>query len=141
MSTAAITLGMQTSGDDRQTRPHVLEFRKLLAEICRGSYSPDIDEFALIFRIGGKFQSVDFVGCQRLRRNRKGRYITVDLGFPETDWKGRPDPYIREFVLKSVEEGLKCCSDRLEKDNAEFKSESLRSDLARVRKLYIAGCD
>jgi len=51
-----ITLGMQTSGDDDRTDKHVLELRKLLAVHCKGPYSDEISEFALVLRIGGNMQ-------------------------------------------------------------------------------------
>src|SRR5438309_4867325 len=80
--TDTVTLGVQSSGDDDRTNQHVLELRKLLAAYCKGPYSEEISEFALVLRIGGNMQEFDFEGCERIRRNRKDRYITVDLGFP-----------------------------------------------------------
>jgi len=77
----AVTLGVQSSADDDRTQEHVLTFRKLLRAFCRGPYAVDIDEFALVLRIGGNMQ--EFAdGCDRIRRSRKNRYITVDIGFP-----------------------------------------------------------
>jgi len=76
-----ITLGVQSSGDDDRTGEHVLELRKLLAAHCKGPYSDEISEFALVLRVGGNMQEFDFEGCECIRRNRKDRYITVDLGF------------------------------------------------------------
>jgi len=77
--TDTITLGVQSSGDDDRTGEHVLELRKLLAAQCKGPYSDEISEFALVLRVGGKMQEFDFEGCERIRRNRKNRYVT--LGF------------------------------------------------------------
>ena len=68
---------MQTSGEDDRTGKHVLELRKLLAFHCKAPCSDEIAEFALVLRIGGKMKEFDFEGCERIRRNRKDRYITV----------------------------------------------------------------
>ena len=87
MISNAITLGAQTSGEDNRVDCHILAFRKLLGIHCKGPYSDEIDEFALILRIGGQMQEFDFEGCERIRRSRKQRYITVDLGFPSRRWK------------------------------------------------------
>src|SRR5690242_11488441 len=95
---AKITLGMQTSRDDDRTNKHVLEIRKLLAMKCVGPYSEEIAEFALILRIGGDMQEFDFENCERIRRNRKEKYITVDLGFPSYRWRNRTDGQIRQYL-------------------------------------------
>src|SRR5882672_11577904 len=98
--THTITLGVQSSGDDDHTDKHVLELRKLLAASCKGPYSEEISEFALVLRIGGKMQEFDFEGCERIRRNRKAKYITVDLGFPSRRWRGVTDSEIRSTSLR-----------------------------------------
>jgi len=58
-----ITLGVQSSGDDDRTSEHVLELRKSLAAHCKGPYSAEISEFALVLRIGGNMQEFDFEGA------------------------------------------------------------------------------
>lgn len=139
MSTVeTITLGAQTSGEDDRTGRHVLELRKLLADLCKGPYSHEVREFALILRIGGKMQEFDFENCERIRRNRKDKYITVDLGFPSRHWKGASDEHIREYLLDIVETGILCCIRRLEKDKTQLNSDALLSDFAVVRKAFLA---
>ena len=49
-----ITLGVQSSGDDDRIGEHVLELRSLLAAYCKGPYSDEISEFALVLRVGGQ---------------------------------------------------------------------------------------
>src|SRR5437588_10318122 len=75
-----VTLGVQTTREDDRTRPHILELRQLLAKLCEGPYSSAINEFALILRVGGEMLEFDFEGCEKIRRNLKKKYITVDLG-------------------------------------------------------------
>jgi len=133
----AITIGVQNSADDNRTMPHVLELRRLLAEYCAGPYSREIDEFGLVLRIGGCFQEFDFEGCKRIRRNRKQKLISVDLGFPSRHWRGETDEHIRRFVFEAVQAGLLCCLSRLAKDKTDANSEQLLSDLDRVKQLYL----
>jgi hypothetical protein len=137
MASQTITLGMQTSGEDRRTEPHVIQLRKLLAAHCNGPYSTEIAEFAPILRVGGDMQEFDFRGCERIRRNRKSAYITVDIALPSQEWKNRTDSHIREFLIQVLEMGLRCCLDRLRKDRVEVQAEKLLSDFAMVKKLFL----
>jgi hypothetical protein len=68
MAAETITIGVQTSGEDTVTHQHVIELRKLLASECKGPYSEEIREFALVLRVGGIMQEFDFLGCERIRR-------------------------------------------------------------------------
>ena len=137
LNSATITLGMQTSREDNRTNDHVLAMRKLLAEYCEGPYIPEISRFGLNFRIGGEMQEFDFEGCERIRRNRKQRNITLDLGFPSRRWKGATDSSIREYIADTVETGLLCCIRRLEKDKSPVNSAGLMHDFARVKQLFL----
>ena len=128
---------MQTSGDDDRTDKHVLELRKLLAVHCKGPYSDEISEFALVLRIGGNMQEFDFEGCERIRRNRKDRYITVDLGFPSQKWRGMSDSAIRSYLANLVETGLLCCVHRLKKDKAKVHEAELMNDFAKVKNNFL----
>ena len=131
-----VTLGMQTSGDDDRTNPHVLALRKLLAAKCVGPYCDEIVEFALILRVGGNMQEFDFEGCERLRRNRKKKYITVDLGFPSRRWRNVSDADIRKYLGTIVETGLLCCVHRLKRDKVAVAPQ-LMEDYAAVKKIFL----
>ena len=135
--TDTITLGVQSSGDDDRTAKHVLEFRKLLAASCKGPYSEEISEFALVLRIGGKMQEFDFEGCERIRRNRRGKYITIDLGFPSRRWRGVTDSEIRRYLAETVETGLLCCLHRLKKDKTKVREASLMNDFTKVKQHFL----
>jgi hypothetical protein len=137
MASQTITIGMQTSGEDRTTQAHVIELRKLLAEHCNGPFSEEVTEFAPILRVGGKMQEFDFPGCERIRRNRKSKYITVDVAFPSNEWKNRSDAHIRAFLVQAVEMGLRCCLDRLRKDKVEVQAEKLLQDYSEVKRLFL----
>jgi hypothetical protein len=138
--THTITLGVQSSGDDDRTGEHVLELRKLLAANCKGPYSDEISEFALVLRVGGNMQEFDFEGCERIRRNRKGRYITVDLGFPSRKWRGVSDSEIRIYLAGIVETGLLCCLHRLKKDKVKVHEAKLMNDFTNVKKDFLGNC-
>lgn len=83
-------------------------------------------------------QEFDFEGCERIRRNRKQKYITLDLGFPSNKWKKASDSSIREYIAEAVETGLLCCIRHLEKDKTPVDSARLMDDFAKVKKLFLA---
>jgi len=132
-----VTLGVQSSGDDDRTGKHVLELRKLLAAHCKGPYSDEISEFALVLRVGGNMQEFDFEGCERIRRNRKDRYITVDLGFPSRKWRGVSPREIRRYLADIVETGLLCCLHRLKKDKVKVHEAKLMNDFTNVKQDFL----
>lgn len=138
MSTDTVTLGMQTSREDDRTSRHVLRLRKLLASNCKGPYSNEIKEFALILRIGGEMLEFDFTGCERIRCNKKDGYITVDLGFPSHEWKDKSDEHIKQYLAKSVETGLKCCLERLKRDGVAVENHWLLADYEHVKQQYLS---
>ena len=84
-------------------------------------------------------QEFDFVGCERLRRNRKGRYITVDLAFPTKHWKDKSAAYVRQYLVVVTELGLRCCVERLQKDKVVFFQASILDDFQGARIEFLAG--
>jgi hypothetical protein len=137
LNSATITLGVQASREDDRTGKPVLEIRRLLAKHCQGPYSPEVREFALILRVGGEMQQFNFESCERIRRNRKQEYITVDLGFPSHRWMGASNSSIRDYLIEAVETGLLCCIKRLETDKTPVDSTRLMSDFAKVKQLFL----
>jgi hypothetical protein len=135
--TDTITLGVQSSGDDDRTGEHVLELRRLLAAHCKGPYGDEVSEFALVLRVGGRMQEFDFKGCERIRRNRKDRYITVDLGFPSRKCRGVSDSEIRRYLADIVETGLLCCLHRLKKDKVRVREAKLMNDFTNVKQHFL----
>lgn len=133
-----ISLGAQTSREDDRTAKHILDLRRLLREHCKGLYSANVKEFALVLRIGGEMQQFDFEGCERVRWNRKQQYITVDLGFPSRRWKGASDRQIREYLVEQVETGLKCCVTRLERETPGVDSPRLMMDFLKAKHEFLA---
>lgn len=137
MASQTITIGMQTSGEDTRTEPHVIRLRRLLAVHCNGPFSEEVTEFAPILRVGGKMQEFDFAGCERIRRNRKSAYITVDIAFPSKEWRDQSDAHIRAFLIQAIEMGLRCCLARLLRDKVEVQSDKLLADFALVKELFL----
>lgn len=134
-----VTLGVQ-AGDERAgqtTEPHFMSLRKLLASVCIGPYSTEVDEFALILRIDGDGWHWNFEGCQKLRRSKKDRYITIDIGVPRQRWDGVSSDKIREYFSKNVELALAMCIEKLKKDKANIDGDALLRDYQKVKEQYL----
>lgn len=76
-------------------------------------------------------------GCDRIRRSRKNKFITADIGFPSHQWRGRSDKYIREALANAVETGLLCCLMRLERDKRTVDREQLLADFSRAKSAFL----
>src|SRR3990172_5034842 len=128
--TATVTLAAQVGGpaaDEATEQPHY-SLRSLLAKHCVGPYSPDVEEFALIFRIDGDIVHWDSEGCKYLRRSFKERYITIDIFVPRARCQGKTPHEIREFFANGVRDALTLCIKRLRKDKTPVDGERLMSD-------------
>jgi hypothetical protein len=138
MATDTITFGVQSgdvpSGD--ATEPHFMPLRKLLAARCIGPYSPEIDEFPIVLRVSGQIWRFEGEGCQRLRLQRKKRYITIDIVMPENRWLGASAADIRTFLARMTEEAIELMIAKLEKSGVKVESEKLRADLRQVLAEY-----
>jgi len=75
----------------------------------------------------------------RIRRSRKQRYITVDLGFPSRRWKSKSDQDIKVYFAELVETGLLCFARRLDKDKAQIDLQRLISDFGAAKAEFLAG--
>lgn len=117
--------------------PHIVALSKLLGTHCKGNYNPEVDTILLRLFVDGELDQWRFEGCQRLRRNRKKRYIAVDIGMPRARWEGMPPSKIRKYLSDSVAQAITLCVERLKKDKSVVDSETLFRDYAKVRVEYL----
>lgn len=139
-SKATVTLGVQT-GDlpsGEATQPHYFPLRRLLAELCRGPYSPDVNEFALILRIDGDIYHWEQEGCDRMRRSKKDRYITIDIYVPRHRWEGVSGIEIRRYLATCVEDAFRRMIGKLQKDKVSVEGDALLRDFATVKEQYLS---
>lgn len=139
--TLGVTLGVQMGGEDANeaTDRYVSELRNLLRKYCSKAYSPDVPEIALILRVDGSVSAFNFEGWEKIKRNRKERYITVDVGVPVWRWKGKTELEIRHYLFENVVAALKASFSRLHRDGVEANEEALFSDLPKVESDFFAG--
>ena len=138
-SNATITLGVQSGGAEagEQTEPHFYPLRKLLQTQCRGPYSQEVDEFSLILRIDGDIDHWEQEGCDRMRRSKKERYITIDIYVPRHRWQGVSGDEIRRYLAACVEDAFERMIAKLKKDKVAVDGDALLRDFAVVKAAYL----
>mgnify|MGYP000098926034 FL=1 len=135
-----VIVGVQT-GDvpsDRATDPHIRPLRKLLQAHCQGPYSPDVDEFSLVIRIDGDIYHWEQEGCDRMRRSKKERYITIDIYVPRARWEGVSGIEIRKYLAACVEDAFRRMIGKLQRDKVAVDGDALLRDFATVREQYLS---
>lgn len=135
-----VIVGVQT-GDvpsDRATDPHIRALRNLLQTYCRGPYSPDVDELSLVIRIDGDISHWEQEGCDRLRRSKKERYITIDIYVPRERWEGVGGLEIRQYLAACVEDAFRKMVGKLQRDKVQVDGDALLRDFATVKGQYLS---
>jgi len=134
-----ILVGVQ-AGDvtsSRATDPHIRPLRNLLEAHCVGPYSPDVDEFSLVFRVDGDIWHWEQEGCDRMRRSKKKRYITIDIYVPRSRWEGVRGIEIRKYLSACVEDAFQRMIGKLRKDKVAVDGDALLRDFAIVKAHYL----
>ena len=129
-----VIVGVQT-GDvpsDRATDPHIRPLRKLLQAHCQGPYSPDVDEFSLVIRIDGDIYHWEQEGCDRMRRSKKERYITIDIYVPRARWEGVSGIEIRKYLAACVEDAFRRMIGKLQRDKVAVDGDALLRDFKTI---------
>jgi len=92
----------------------------------------------MLLCVSGDIWQVEFEGPERLRRSRKHRQITLDIGFLQERWKGVPEANVRASLMHYVEQAVELFIKRLVKDKEPVRAADLRADLSRVREAFLA---
>ena len=134
-----VKVGVQ-SGDvpsSDATSPHTRPLRKVLQAHCVGPYSPDVDQFSLVIRVDGDIWHWEQEGCDRMRRRKKDRYITIDIYVPRSRWEGVPGIEIRKYLAACVEDAFQRMIDKLRRDKVVVDGDALLRDFAIAKAQYL----
>lgn len=137
---AAITVGAQM-GDKRASNavaPHFMALKQSFDQFCAGPYSSEVAEFALVLRVDGDIWHWNRGGCDRMRRSKKDRYITIDIYVPKERWDGASSIEIRRYLAATAEEALQKMLDKLRRDKAPVKEAAILTDFAEAKQHYLA---
>jgi len=122
---------------DRATDRHISPLRKLLQAHCCGPYSSEVDEFSLVIRVDGDIAYWEQEGCDRMRRRKKDRYITIDIYVPRSRWEGVRGIEIRKYLAACVEDAFQRMIGKLRKDKVVVDGDALLRDFAIVKAHYL----
>ena len=134
-----VIVGVQ-AGDlpaSRATDLHIRSLRNLLQSHCRGPYSIEVEEFSLVIRIDGDIDHWEQEGCDRMRRSKKDRYITIDIYVPRQRWQGVSGDEIRRYLAACVEDAFGRMIAKLKKDKVAVDGDALLRDFAAVKAAYL----
>lgn len=133
-----ITLPVQYDDASNEVMsPHYMRLRKLLAEHCRGPYSPEVDRFALFLRVDGDLCYWKREGCDGLRRSKVKRRMMIDIYVPRPRWEGVSGVEIRRYLIHWAEESLSRMVRKLQQDKAPVDGDALLRDFALVKERFI----
>jgi hypothetical protein len=134
-----ITFGSQMGDTNasNMVQPHLIQLRKLLKRYCNHTYCKEIDEFAPILRVDGEIWHWAFEGCEKLRLNKKDRYITIDIGMPISRWKGVGDIEIRSYLITNLKQALILIVNRLKKEKFLVIESKLWADFSLVEENFL----
>jgi hypothetical protein len=130
-SRAFVTLGADVGGRDADdaTNAHVLAFRKLLADACRGSYSETIEEIALVLRIDGSVQAWGKRGVEGVALRRKGAFATADIYVPKDVWATDDLLAFRRYLASSVHAAIVEIAERAKHRGVHLLLDDLERDV------------
>jgi hypothetical protein len=140
---ATVTLGVLAGGKlaAEATHPQYRPLRRLLQAHCQGPYSAEVDEFSLILRIDGDIDHWEKEGCDRMRRSKKERYITIDIYVPRQRWEGVEGIQIRRYLATCVQEAFEKMIGKLQRDKVAIDGYLLLRDFAIVKEQYLTQPD
>jgi hypothetical protein len=127
-----VSLAYEIGGPHLGLHSTILQLRKLLRKYCLRPYSQEVLGFALVLRIDGSLKQYGAEGVDRIRRNKKDKYIAADICIPERRWKEVPQVEFNRYLASTVKSALAMCAAYLKKQKVLVDTESLLLDYAEV---------
>lgn len=112
----SISFGSQM-GDTRSAdivQPQLIYLRKLLNQYCTSAYTVEGFEFAPILRVDGDIWVFNFVGVDKVRINKKDKYVSADIGMPREIWVRGDALGIRTFIIINLIASIDAMVNRLQ---------------------------
>lgn len=104
-----MTISLDAGGSraGRTFGPVYRELNELLAHECQDRYSDEIDRLCPVLRVSGEVADFAFRGFAALRRNRRTRVVTFDVGILREDWEDKGPAEIRGSLLQILREATR----------------------------------
>ena len=97
------------------------------------SYFSVVDfDIVLSLRVSGRIADFGFDGCSRLRRNKRKRQLTMDIGVSRVKWNDISSHDLKVLIVEYVEEAIELCVGRAKNENGDVNELALKRDLKKV---------
>ena len=123
-----VSLACEIGGPHFTLESQILRLRNLLRSYCVGPYSQEVLGFALVLRIDGSLKQYGAEGTDRIRRNKKEKYIAADICIPERRWKEVSQREFDRYLASAVKAALETCTAYLKKQRVVIDVEKLLLD-------------
>jgi hypothetical protein len=133
-----VSLAEEDGGPEVNVHEHVLRLRKLLEKFCNRPYSTEVLGFALALRIDGSLKKYHAEGVDRIRRNKRQKYVAADICIPERRWKGTPPEEFSRYLASSVRSALETCTYYLKSQKVEVDGHRLLLDFAEAEAEFLS---
>jgi len=129
-----VSLGADVGGKDAHdaTHAHVLAFRKLLADSCRGPYGETIKEVALVLRIDGSVQAWGKRGVEGVVLQKKRTFATADIYVSRDVWATDGPPAFRSYLATGVKAAIAEIAECARRQGVDLLREELERDVHRA---------
>jgi hypothetical protein len=126
-----VSLGADVGGKDAHdaTHAHVLAFRRLLADVCRGPYGKTIKEIALVLRIDGSIQAWGRRGVEGVALQKKRTFATADIYVPREVWASEDRRALRSFLASGVKAAVAAITEAARDQGVDLFREALERDV------------
>jgi hypothetical protein len=135
------TLGSQIGGPDAAVaiQREEQQLRDAMNQ-WTGDYCREIREFAFLLRVDGQFhtytQEWNIQGAQKAKRKKD--WIEVEIGIPESWWRGDQGRQYKEHLIQEIEKGLHSMIEVLRKNRHSVHAEALLADWEKIKSDYLS---
>jgi len=130
-SRAFVTLGADVGGKDAHdaTHAHILAFRRLLADTCRGPYSETIKEIALVLRIDGSVHTWGKRGIEGVALQKRSTLATADIYVSRDVWESLDFLAFRRFLASGIKAAIAEIAECARHQGIDLLREDLERDV------------
>jgi len=94
--------------------------------------SDDLDFFSIIFRVAGELNNFDNGdGCERIKKSRRAKVITMDYVIPQHKWEKMNDDEFKSYIANAVKECFIKLKKKAKNLKWKFNEEKLDVDFNR----------
>jgi len=136
-----IKFAAQTSkgrGSDLISLVHPLLNKIFLKDETMKIESDDLDYFSIVFRIAGEFNQFDNGdGCERIKKSRREKVITMDYVIPQHKWEKMSDEEFKIYIAEAVKECFVELKKKAKSLKWKFNEEKLDIDFQKGMDIFL----